>query len=226
MPVLKAQPRKGETANALREQGYVPAVVYGPTIESMPIAIGDKDLQSLFSKITRSSRIDLSIKDGKKAKKLDVFVKEIQYNPITDTPVHVDFYHPDVGHPLKLHVPFKILGEAPGVTAGGVLNVLFRTILVHGLPKDIPPLVTADVSNLELGEAIRVRDVDFGEVEPLLPPERALATVVAPRRAEVVEVPEEEGLEEEAITEGEVTTEEQPTAEGGATQEVSAKKGE
>lgn len=226
MPVLKAQPRKGETANALREQGYVPAVVYGPTIESMPIAIGDKDLQSLFSKITRSSRIDLSIKDGKKAKKLDVFVKEIQYNPITDTPVHVDFYHPDVGHPLKLHVPFKILGEAPGVKAGGVLNVLFRTILVHGLPKDIPPLVTADVSNLELGEAIRVRDVDFGEVEPLLPPERALATVVAPRRAEVVEVPEEEGLEEEAITEGEVTTEEQPTAEGGATQEVSAKEGE
>jgi len=225
MPVLKAQPRKGEKANALREQGYVPAVVYGPTIESMPIAIGKRDLQSLFSKITRSSRIDLSIKDGKKAKKLDVFVKEIQYNPITDTPVHVDFYHPDVGHPLKLHIPLKILGESPGVKAGGVLNVLFRTILVHGLPKDIPSLVTADVSNLELGEAIRVRDVDFGEVEPLLPPERALATIVAPRRAEVVEIPEE-GLEGEAITEEEATTEEQPAAEGEATQEVSAEEGE
>lgn len=220
MPVLKAQPRKGEKANALREQGYVPAVVYGPTIESMPIAIGKKDLQSLFSKITRSSRIDLSIKDGKKAKKLDVFVKEIQYNPITDTPIHVDFYHPDVGRPLKLHVPFKILGESPGVKAGGVLNVLFRTILVHGLPKDIPPLVTADVSHLGLGEAIRVRDVDFGEVVPFLPSERALATIMAPRRAEeVVETPEE-GLEEEA------TTEEQTAAEDEATQEVSAEEGE
>ncbi len=70
-----------------------------------------------------------------------------------------------------------------------------------------------------------MRDVDFGEVEPLLPPERALATIVAPRRAEVVEIPEE-GLEEEAITEEEATTEEQPAAEGEATQAVSAEEGE
>ena len=79
--------------------------------------------------------------------------------------------------------------------------------------------VTADVSNLELGEAVRVRDVDFGEVEPLLPPERALATIVAPRRAEVVEIPEEE-LEEEAITG------EEATAEGEEAQEESAEEGE
>jgi len=218
MTVLKAQPRKSGKANALREQGYVPAVVYGPTIESMPIAVDKKDLQYLFSKITRSSRIDLAIKDGKKAKKLDVFVKDIQYNPITDTPVHVDFYHPDVGHPLKLHVPFKLLGEAPGVKAGGVLNVLYRTILVHSLPKDIPPLVTADVSNLQLGEAIRVKDVDFGKAEPLLPLERTLATVTAPRRAEVevAEIPgegiePETAAEEAAVAEGEAP-QEQPEA--------------
>ena len=199
MPTLKASLRISGKANALRREGLIPAVVYGPTIDSMVIAINRKDLETLFSKITRSSRIDLSISDHEKKEKLDVFVKSIQYNSITDEPIHVDFYNPDIGHPLKLHVPIKVVGECPGVKAGGVLNVLFRTVRVHGLPKDIPPLVTLDVSNLNIGEAIRVSDADFGEVEPLLPPERALVTVIAPRRAEevVVAAEEEEILEEE-----------------------------
>lgn len=207
MPTLKARLRTSGKANALRRKGLIPAVVYGPTIDSTPLVIERKDLQFLFSKITRSSRIDLSISDHEKGKKLDVFVKAIQYDPITDEPLHVDFYHPEMGHPLKLHVPLKIVGESPGVKAGGVLNVLFRTIRVHGLPKDIPPLLTIDVSNLGLGEAIHVRDLDFDEVESLLPPERTLVTVIAPRRIEeVVTAAEAEG-EAEEVTE-EVTTEE------------------
>lgn len=220
MTTLKARSRTSGKANALRREGLVPAVIYGPTVNSTPIVIDRKNLRSLFAKITRSSRIDLSIKDGKKAKKLDVFIKAIQYDPITDEPIHVDFYHPDSGHPLKLHVPIKIVGESPGVKEGGVLNVLFRTVRVHGLPKDIPALITIDISNLEQGEAIRVRDLDFGEVEPLLAPERALVTIVAPRRAEEVPVAAEEELEaveEEAAAEegpvGEETTAEETGAE-------------
>ncbi len=220
MTTLKARSRTSGKANALRREGLVPAVIYGPTVNSTPIVIDRKNLRSLFAKITRSSRIDLSVKDGKKAKKLDVFIKAIQYDPITDEPIHVDFYHPDSGHPLKLHVPIKIVGESPGVKEGGVSNVLFRTVRVHGLPKDIPALITIDISNLEQGEAIRVRDLDFGEVEPLLAPERALVTIVAPRRAEEVPVAAEEELEaveEEAAAEegpvGEETTAEETGAE-------------
>ena len=220
MTTLKARSRTSGKANALRREGLVPAVIYGPTVESTPIVIDRKNLRSLFAKITRSSRIDLSIKDGKKAKKLDVFIKAIQYDPITDEPIHVDFYHPDSGHPLKLHVPIKIVGESPGVKEGGVLNVLFRTVRVHGLPKDIPALITIDIGDLGQGEAIRVRDLDFGEVEPLLAPERALVTIVAPRRAEEVPVAAEEELEaveEEAAAEegpvGEETTAEETGAE-------------
>ncbi len=215
MTTLKARSRTSGKANALRREGLVPAVIYGPTVESTPIVIDRKNLRSLFAKITRSSRIDLSVKDGKKAKKLDVFIKAIQYDPITDEPIHVDFYHPDSGHPLKLHVPIKIVGESPGVKEGGVSNVLFRTVRVHGLPKDIPALITIDISNLEQGEAIRVRDLDFGEVEPLLAPERALVTIVAPRRAEEVPVAAEEELEavEEEGLAGEETTAEETGAE-------------
>ncbi|HCP31849.1 TPA: 50S ribosomal protein L25 [Candidatus Acetothermia bacterium] len=220
MTTLKARSRTSGKANALRREGLVPAVIYGPTVDSTPIVIDRKNLRSLFAKITRSSRIDLSVKDGKKAKKLDVFIKAIQYDPITDEPIHVDFYHPDSGHPLKLHVPIKIVGESPGVKEGGVSNVLFRTVRVHGLPKDIPALITIDISNLEQGEAIRVRDLDFGEVEPLLAPERTLVTIVAPRRAEEVPVAAEEELE---AVEEEAAAEEGPVGEETTAEETGAK---
>lgn len=219
MTTLKAQLRTSGKANALRREGLVPAVIYGPTVDSTPIVIDRKNLRSLFAKITRSSRIDLSVKDGKKAKKLDVFIKAIQYDAITDEPIHVDFYHPDSGHPLKLHVPIKTVGESPGVKEGGVLNVLFRTVRVHGLPKDIPALITIDIGDLLMGEAIRVRDLDFGEVEPLLAPERALVTVVAPRRAEEVPVAMEEELE---AVEEEAAAEEGPAGEETTTEEAGA----
>ena len=224
MTTLKVRPRMPGKGNALRREGLIPGVVYGPTVESLSIEIDRKALQEAFSTITRSSRIDLSVADGRKRKKLDVFVKAIQYDPLSDEPIHVDFYHPDKGHPLKLQVPIKITGDCPGVKAGGVLNQLFWTIRVHGLPKDIPHLITLDVSGLDIGESIHVRDVDFGKVEPLLPPERTLVTVVAPRRIEEVLVPVEEELleaevegeaEERMAPEESVEEEEEDSAGGG-----------
>ncbi len=197
MPTLKARLRSAGKAGALRREGFIPAVVYGPAIDSTPLAIDRKDLRALFSQITRSSRIDLAIADHENGKKMDVFVKRIEYNSVTDEPVHVDFYHPETGSPLKLHVPVKIIGDAPGVKAGGVLNVLFDTIRVHGLPEAIPNLMTFDVSGLGLGEAIRVKDVDFGEATPLLFPEQALVTVMSPRGLEVEEIAELEAEAEE-----------------------------
>ena len=215
--------RTAGKANALRRDGFVPGVVYGPSIESVPIAIARKDLQLLFSEITRSSRINLSMAGENGAKEMDVFVKVVDYDPVTDEPKHVDFYHPDVGHPLKLHVPVKITGEAQGVKSGGILNVLFSTIRVHGLPKDVPHLITIDVTELELGESIHVRDIDFGGVEPMLPPERTLVTVIAPRGMEIeeeeaeLEEGEEIEVEEGAVEEeGAEAEEEEETAAGEA----------
>ena len=198
---LNTKLRSDGKANALRREGLVPAIVYGPSMENIPLVIERRDLHELFSRITRSSRIELSISDHKEAETLDVFVKRVQYNPITDEPIHVDFYHPDPNTPLKLHVPIKVIGEAPGQKAGGFLNVLFDTVRVYGLSKDIPHLITLDISELEMGEGIRVRDVDFGDVTPLLSPERALVTIVAPRGMELEEEEEEEEMLETAAAE-------------------------
>jgi len=206
MHTLEAKTRPSGKASVLRRQGVVPGVVYGPAIESTPIAIARRDLLVLFSQITRSSRITLKVEGDGKPREMDVFLKVIDYDPITDEPVHVDFYHPEPKHPLKLSVPTKIVGEAKGTKSGGILNVQFRTIPVHGLPKDIPHLITIDVSDLDVGDSIHVSDLDFGKVEPMLPPERVIVTVIAPRSmvaeaaeaAEAVEGEAEAGAEEGA----------------------------
>lgn len=202
MSILHAKVRTGGKARALRRSGGVPAVVYGPTMESTAIVLDRKELQAVFSQITRSSRIDLAVGDHGKPKKLAVFVKAIQYDPITDEPLHVDFYHPVVDRPLKLEVPIKLVGQSPGVKAGGVLTVLFRTVPVHGLPNDMPPLLTVNVSALELGQAIRVGDVDFGNVQPLLPPYRVLTVVVLPKAVAEPTATEEAEAAEEGAAEG------------------------
>lgn len=214
MNTLQVKTRTPGKAGALRRVGLVPGIVYGPSIESMPIVMTRKDLQTLFSEITRSSRIGLSIDDDGETRELDVFLKVVDYDPITDEPLHVDFYHPDVGHPLRLHVPVKVVGEAVGLKAGGILSVLFNTVRVHGLPKDIPHLITLDVSDLDLGESIHVRDVDFGDVEPMLPPERTLVTVIAPRGLGLPEE-EAEALEGEEL-EGDELEGEEGALEGAA----------
>jgi len=199
---LNTKLRPAGKAGALRREGLIPAIVYGPTMENIPLVVERRDLRVLFSQITRSSRIELSISDHEQAETIDVFLKTVHYNSITDEPIHIDFYHPDPETPLKLHVPIKIVGEAPGVKAGGVVNVLFDTVRVHGLSKDMLQLITLDISELDLGDAIRVRDVDFGGVTPLLSPERILVAIAAPRSVETEEVGEEEAMLETAAAEG------------------------
>ena len=222
MHTLQVKSRTAGKANALRHAGLVPGVVYGPSIDATPVSIVRKDLQGLFGQITRSSQIGLVIEEEGATRELDVFVKVVDYDPITDEPLHVDFYHADVGHPLKLHVPVKVVGEPVGIKSGGILNILFNTVRVLGLPKDIPHLITLDVSELDLGDSIHVRDVDFGEVEPMLPPERTLVTLMAPRamalpeeeEAEEIEGEEIEGESEEDAVVSDAGAEEGETAEG------------
>ena len=219
MNTLHVKERPAGKAGKLRRTGFVPGVVYGPSIESTPIVIGRKDLQVLFSQITRSSRINLSI-EGEETREVDVFLKVVNYDPITDEPFHVDFYHPDVGSPLKLEVPIRTVGECKGIQSGGILNVLFNTVRVYGLAKDVPALITIDVSDLDMGESIHVRDVDFGDVEAMLPPERTIVTVIAPRGL-LAEEEEEEGEEGELLEgeEGEVI---EGAADAGAAEQTAA----
>ncbi|MFN3346907.1 MAG: 50S ribosomal protein L25 [Candidatus Bipolaricaulaceae bacterium] len=167
-----------EKARALRRRGFIPAVLYGAHLDPVHVALAEKDVLEMFGRITRSTMVELHV-DGQVYR---VFVKDVQIDPITTKFLHLDFYVPEPGRPLTLAVPVRLEGEAPGVKAGGVLEVLHNEIPVEAPPEKIPPHITLDVSKLGLDEAILVRDIPWPEgVKPLLPPEDAVVVVVPPR---------------------------------------------
>ncbi len=167
-----------EKARALRRQGFIPAVLYGPHLEPVHVALAETDVLDMFERITRSTMVELRA-DGEVFR---VFVKDVQIDPITTKFLHLDFYVPEPGRPLVLAVPVRLEGEAPGVKAGGVLEVLHNEIPVEAPPEKIPPHITVDVSKLGLDEAILVRDIPWPEgVRPLLPAEDAVVVVVPPK---------------------------------------------
>ncbi|MEN3011085.1 MAG: 50S ribosomal protein L25 [Candidatus Bipolaricaulaceae bacterium] len=179
MITVQARPRsRKERARALRRQGLIPAVLYGAHLDPVHVALREKDVQALFSRITRSTMVELQV-DGQVYR---VFVKDVQVDPITLKFLHLDFYVPEPGRPLEIAIPVRLEGEAPGVKAGGVLELVHTEIPVEAPPEKIPPYLTVDVSKLGLDEAILVRDIPWPEgVRPLLPPEDAVVVVVPPK---------------------------------------------
>jgi len=219
---LNAQRRDKENPNYLRRQGLVPGVVYGPGINKL-VAFPKEELAKLLSQITRSSKIILTL-DGEE---FQTFIKEIQYDRTTDEVIHLDLYRPPAGAQIKMEIPLRLKGEPAGRRAGGVLHQLREAIKIKALPEKIPEIIELDVSSLDIGQAIHVRDLALPEVTVLTPLESPLVTVVAPRKEEElapaapevgVEVPAEEAAKaevaEEAATETESKTKAKESREG------------
>ncbi len=180
-----------EKPKALRRQGWVPAVVYGPHLASTPIAVEYKALERLIARITRATKIELEY-DGERH---FVFIKELQRDPLADTFLHVDFYAPEPGQIMSLDVPIRLVGTPAGVKAGGILEHIHEEIPVEGPLEAIPPYIEVDITELGLDEALLVKDLPLPEgLRPLLPEDEAIVTILPPK----VLVTEEEAAEEEA----------------------------
>ena len=203
---VQAEPR-GPKPNprALRRQGRIPGVLYGHEVHQ-PIAVNAKELEKLLARITRSSRITVEL-DGKK---LPVFIKEIQYDPLTDRVIHIDFYHPAPDRPVTMEVPVRLHGEPKGRKEGGVLQLLRDVVKVRGAAEKIPEVIEIDVTGLGIGQAVHVNELKLEGVQVLTPGEATIVTIVAPRKEEVA-VAAAPGLEGVAPVEGAA-----PAAEGAA----------
>jgi large subunit ribosomal protein L25 len=179
---IKASPR-GPKPNprALRRSGFIPGVLYGHAIHQL-IALPAKDLEKLLAQITRSSKVIVEL-DGQK---FPAFIKEIQYDLLTDRVIHVDFYHPAPDRPVTLEVPVRLRGEAKGRKEGGILQLLRDRIKVRGPMDSIPEIVDVDVKNLGIGQSIHVKDLQLSGVQVLTPGEATIVTILAPRKEEVV----------------------------------------
>jgi len=198
---LKTQIRKttgNGPARALRRQGRIPAVLYGPGQKPVLLSVDKNELEGVVKgRQVSQLLLNLIIQNGRNRKRT-AMIKELQANPVTRNFLHVDFYEVAMDRKIRVSVPVVPLGKAKGVENGGILQVIRRELEVLCLPSSIPEKFEIDISHLDIGDAIHVEDIPRGEnVEIPADTNFTVITVVAPKvEAEVVTEEEVEGEEE------------------------------
>lgn len=209
---LKAEPRKilGKKVKRLRKTGYIPAVLYGHKIKSLPLAMEAKEFHRIFSQTGETSILSLAV-DGKKH---NVLIHDLARDPLTSEILHVDFYEVKMDEKLKAKIPLVFVGESAAVKSeGGVLVKAIQEIEVEALPKDLPKEISVEISSLNTFEdKIQIKDLSVAQsVKILAEPDEMVASVVPPRSEKELEEIEAKPLEE--VGEVKVVGEEERAAE-------------
>jgi large subunit ribosomal protein L25 len=179
-----------KASKGLRAQGKIPAIVYGITAESIPIAVDLVDIKNIMKSEKKENSI-LRILQSNKSK-FDAMIKEIQYDYLSDHIIHIDFIRIDVTKPVEVEVPIVLFGEAIGVkTEDGLLEFINREVHVRCLPTKIPKEIRIDVSALHIGQSIKVETLPkTDDYQVISPANTVLCAVAVKAKEEVVEVPE------------------------------------
>jgi len=211
---LKAEPRGGVgtvESKKTRNAGFVPAVIYGRHLEKpQSLRLNERELSLALGKSAGEHvLVNLEISGGGKTLAL---IQDVQHHPLKRNILHVDFHALREDEKMHTTVPVICFGEASGVkNSGGVLEQLLRSIEVGCLPKDLPDTITIDVSKLEIGDAIHIKDIQLpAGVAALGAPDTSVVHCTAPAVEEVAAPVAAEGA---AATEPEVIKEKKP-AEG------------
>ncbi len=210
---LKATKRETITAgqlNKLRENGFIPAILYGGKDPNAEISIEKKDVKNVLnSESFLSTVLELDI-DGTKLK---VIPREVAYNVISDDPIHIDFMRLVPGTKIILEIPVKFINheDCPGLKVGGVLNIVRRKVELKCPAENIPEEIVVDLKGLEIGTSIKISSIKLPEnVTPtIVGRDFVIATVAAPTVLKEPEKPAEgavaEGAEGAEGTEGAAT---------------------
>jgi large subunit ribosomal protein L25 len=195
-------------ARKLRAAGRIPAVVYGKGVESQAISVDPSALQRLLQSTGAgmNTLIELSVDGATRT----VLVKELQRDPVRGRPLHTDFYLVELDKTVEVAVPIHLVGRPEGVELGGILDHPLRELELECLPRAIPESVDVDVTALDVGDSIHVRDLELPEgVSVRTDGNLAVASVIAPAVVEepVAEEAEEAEEGEEAAAEGEEAAE-------------------
>lgn len=206
----KARTEKGKRVAALFTAGDMPAVVYGPKQDSMPITVSAKAFEKVFRDAGESSVVELS---GVTAEPLQVLIHEVDQDPVTSIPRHADFYAIEKGAKVEVAVPLEFIGESPAVKAGHNLVKVIHELEIEAAPADLPHSINVDISVLaNVGDQVHVKDivlpkgvslkVDAEEVVALIQEvQEEKEEVAAPIDMDAIEVEKkgkEEGAEEGA----------------------------
>jgi large subunit ribosomal protein L25 len=215
---LEAQSRTSGNKNAarrVREDGKIPAVVYGAGQDSLPVAVDPRQVTRILNSETGHNTIfDLAL-DGAKTKAMIV---DWQYEPIKGKLLHIDVKRIAMDKKLAVMVPIELVGEPAGVkTQGGILEQMLREVEVECLPADIPSHIDVDVTELVFGKVLRVADLPHSDKLKFVTDENQPVAHVTTVKEEVVATPEAVAAEAGAPAEPEVIKKgKQETEEEGA----------
>jgi len=201
---------KGEI-NSLRQKGEVPAIVYGGTEENQKISLSKKQVQYLIDQENFLSKI-ISVKiDGKS---INVLPRDINFDPISDDPIHIDFLRIVKGAKVILEIPVQFVNNenSPGLKRGGVLNIVRRSIELICPTENIPTELVVDLDGLEIGTSIKISSINLPEnvKSTIQGRDFVIATVAAPT---VFKEPEKPAEAEAAEGTGEAESAEEAAAD-------------
>lgn len=185
MLTLEAKKRDtlGKKVKAIRDDGGLPAVMYGPKEATTPITIPAKEFGVVWKEAGETTVVSLKMEGGDK----DVMIHEVSVDPVKGTPLHVDFYAIEKGKKIEVSVPLEFVGTPPAVKElGGTLVKVLHELEVEALPTNIPHELTVDVSGLvDFESHIAVKDISLPEgVEAKVDPEETVALVAEPKEEE------------------------------------------
>lgn len=175
---LSVEPRESGKGNsrALRVQKKIPAIIYG-AIENTNVFVNQNDVLRYNVRAYENALFNLKSSNNTADGKV-VLMKNVDVHPLTRQPLHVDFFALDLNKPVRVSVEVKLEGKPIGLADGGLLNIVNRQIEIEVLPTDIPENFTADVSNLGVGDALHVSDLQIPEkIRVISSPELTIAVV-------------------------------------------------
>lgn len=209
---VKRRVRMGKSGSkAIRNEGNIPAVIYGKGSESISIVVNPTELkEALSTDAGENTLLEMHIKDGDKEIRKLSLLREVQMDYITNKSIHLDFMELDMNKSFSLKVPVKIVGRPIGVhEEKGLLEEILREIEIECLPSDIPNVFEVEVSELHINDSIHVRDIEVSDkINVLDDPSSTVVTILTPRVEKVVVEEGEEEIEEVTEEEAAETTEE------------------
>jgi large subunit ribosomal protein L25 len=202
LEVREREGRGSADARRLRRQGFIPGVLYGSGKTPHAICIPERELRRVLTGAGGLHAILDVVLEGQKTTHASI-LKDYQQDPIRGHIAHVDLQEVRLDRPIQASVTVQLVGEPVGAKEGGVLSQVQREINVEALPMEIPEHLDLDVSEMAIGDTLRLADLPAREGVTYLddPEETVLATVTMPTREEEPEPEVEEG---EELAEGEV----------------------
>lgn len=203
---LELHPREAAGSRAvrrMRKEGLIPGVIYGQDSDPQPFYVVERELRSATGGGQRLNAIFKINLDGANGA-LHAVVKDYQVHPTRSRLLHVDFQQIKLDEAIQSSVAIEPVGQAPGVTEGGILNIVTREVMIEALPLEVPDLIELSIEGMVLGDSRTVADLEVpAGVTILDDPETVLLTVAVTRVTLVEETEDVEGEELEEGEEGE-----------------------